>query len=85
VCLGIPGQVVELVDGTADQLAMVDVDGARRRVNVGMLDHPPGPGDWVVVHLGFAMESVDEEEARAMMPGPELVGPPPESVGHGDA
>jgi hydrogenase expression/formation protein HypC len=67
VCLAIPGQVVELVDDL-NRLAKVDVAGVRRTVNVGLLDGEPGgigPGDWVLIHVGFAISKVDEEEARA--------------------
>ncbi len=45
MCLGIPGQVVEIVDGFNDQLALVDVEGAQRRINIGMLDAAPEPAD----------------------------------------
>ena len=46
MCLGIPGRVVEMVDGHGDQLAMIDVEGVQRTINIGMLDEPrdPGPG-----------------------------------------
>ncbi|MGH2914167.1 MAG: HypC/HybG/HupF family hydrogenase formation chaperone [Solirubrobacteraceae bacterium] len=68
MCLAIPGQVVELVDET-NRLAMVEVAGVRRRVNVGLLDDDDvggvGPGDWVLIHVGFAISKVDESEARA--------------------
>jgi hydrogenase expression/formation protein HypC len=68
VCLAIPGQVVEIVDGER-RLAKVDVAGVRRNVNVGLLDAQDGagvgPGDWVLIHVGFAISKVDEEEARA--------------------
>ena len=63
MCLGIPGQVVEIVDGYAGQLALVDVEGAKRRVNIGMLTEPPDPGVWVLIHLGFAVEVIDAQEA----------------------
>jgi hydrogenase expression/formation protein HypC len=65
--LAIPGQVVEVVD-EANRLAKVDVAGVRRTVNVGLLDGEDGgvgPGDWVLIHVGFALSKVDEEEARA--------------------
>lgn len=64
MCLAIPGEVVELVAGSDDQLAVVDVAGVRRRINVGLLG-PGGvaPGEWVLVHVGFAMTKVDESEA----------------------
>lgn len=74
MCLGIPGQVVEIVDGFADQLALVDVEGARRRVNVGLLDARPEPGSWVLIHMGFALEVVDEDQAAAALSGLELLG-----------
>jgi hydrogenase expression/formation protein HypC len=69
VCLAIPGQIVELVD-PVNHLAQVDVAGVRRNVNVGLLGDGepgsgPGPGDWVLIHVGFAISQVDEEEALA--------------------
>ena len=67
MCLAIPGQVLEIVD-EANRLAKVDVAGVRRNVNVGLLDDDAGgvgPGDWVLIHVGFAISKVDEEEARA--------------------
>ncbi len=66
MCLAIPGQVIEIVD-EANRLAKVDVAGVRRNVNVGLLDGDGGvhAGDWVLIHVGFAISQVDEEEARA--------------------
>jgi hydrogenase expression/formation protein HypC len=67
VCLAIPGQIVDVVD-PANQLAQVDVAGVRRNVNIGLLGENgagPGPGDWVLIHVGFAISQVDEEEALA--------------------
>jgi hydrogenase expression/formation protein HypC len=67
VCLAIPGQVVELID-PANHIAKVEVAGVRRNVNIGLLvdgDAGVGPGDWVLIHVGFAISKVDEEEARA--------------------
>ena len=67
MCLAIPGQVLELVD-EANRLAKVDVAGVRRNVNVGLLDAEGGgvePGDWVLIHVGFAISKVDEDEAEA--------------------
>jgi hydrogenase expression/formation protein HypC len=63
VCLAIPGQIVELVD-EPNQLAKVEVAGVRRNVNIGLLDDV-GPGDWVLIHVGFAISQIDEDEARA--------------------
>lgn len=65
MCLAIPGQIVKMVDD-ANHLAQVDVAGVRRNVNVGLLDSEPvGPGDWVLIHVGFAISRVDEAEALA--------------------
>ena len=77
MCLGIPGRVVEMVSGYGDQLALVDVEGARRRVNIGLLEgDPPRPGEWVLIHMGFAVERVDAE-GRAGPRGPAAAGPRP--------
>jgi hydrogenase expression/formation protein HypC len=66
MCLAIPGQIVEMVD-EATRIAQVDVAGVHRNVNIGLLDDDGGvgPGDWVLIHVGFAMSRVDEEEALA--------------------
>lgn len=67
MCLAIPGEVIEIVD-PENRLAQVDVAGVRRSVNVGLLDedgHSAEPGDWVLIHVGFAISQVDEEEALA--------------------
>jgi hydrogenase expression/formation protein HypC len=67
MCLAIPGQLVEVVD-EANRLAKVDVAGVQRSVNIGLLDEDGagvGPGDWVLIHVGFAISQVDEEEAIA--------------------
>ena len=67
MCLAIPGQIVEVVDDER-RLAKVEVAGVRRSVNIGLLDVDGagvGPGDWVLIHVGFAISQVDEEEARA--------------------
>jgi hydrogenase expression/formation protein HypC len=67
MCLAIPGQIVEVVD-PVNQLARVDVAGVRRNVNIGLLGENgagPGPGDWVLIHVGFAISQVDEDEAMA--------------------
>ena len=67
MCLGIPGEVVELVPGQPD-LARVDVSGVKRVINVGLLsDEPPAPGDWVLIHVGFALSKIDEEEAASAL------------------
>ncbi|WP_430334317.1 HypC/HybG/HupF family hydrogenase formation chaperone [Rhodococcus sp. ACT016] len=85
MCLGIPGQVVRMLDGYGGQLALVDVEGRERKVNVGMLeDIALGPGDWVVIHMGFAVERVDREGAERAMAGLELMGRPREPRDGGD-
>ncbi len=64
MCLAIPGQVVELVP-EQPALVKVDVAGVRRNVNVGLFE--PGEidlGDWVLIHVGFALSKVSETEAR---------------------
>ncbi len=70
MCLAIPGRVVEVVD-EQNRLARVDVAGVRRMVNIGLLDADDdggaAPGDWVLIHVGFAMSRIDEEEARATL------------------
>jgi hydrogenase expression/formation protein HypC len=67
MCLGIPGEVVELDPGQRD-LAKVNVSGVRRLVNIGLLsDDPPKPGEWVLIHVGFALSKIDEQEAAAAM------------------
>jgi hydrogenase expression/formation protein HypC len=67
MCLAIPGQVVEVLDAE-NRIAQVDVAGVRRSVNIGLLDEDGDsaePGDWVLIHVGFAISKVDEEEATA--------------------
>jgi hydrogenase expression/formation protein HypC len=70
MCLAIPGQVIEFVD-QGNQIAKVDVVGVRRNINVGLLADDEGggavPGDWVLIHVGFALSKVDEEEAHATL------------------
>lgn len=65
MCLGIPAQVKEFVDGTDRQIAEVDVEGVRRKVNVGLVEEDGlETGDWILLHVGFAISIIDEEEAR---------------------
>jgi hydrogenase expression/formation protein HypC len=64
MCLGIPGEVVELLDPER-HLAKVDVAGVRRNINLSLLqDEAIGPGDWVLIHVGFAMAKIDQAEAE---------------------
>lgn len=75
MCLGIPGQVVQMLPGYGDQLALVDVAGEHRKVNVGMLPEATvAPGDWVIIHMGFAVEKTDRAGADAAMRGLQLLG-----------
>ena len=66
MCLGIPGQVIEVVDREGG-LARVDISGVRREVSVALVDEPATPiepGEWVLIHVGFALARIDEDEAR---------------------
>ena len=66
MCLGIPGQIVEVVD-PVHHIAKAEVSGVRRNVNIGLLAETPGAvgvGDWVLIHVGFAMSKIDEQEAK---------------------
>jgi hydrogenase expression/formation protein HypC len=75
MCLGIPGQVVRMLDGYNDQVALVDVVGEHRKVNVGMLPEETfAPGDWVIIHMGFVVEKTDKAGADEAMAGLELIG-----------
>lgn len=64
MCLGVPGQIVEFLDPTR-HLAKAEISGVRRAINVGLLV-PDGlaVGDWVLIHVGFALSKIDEDEAR---------------------
>jgi hydrogenase expression/formation protein HypC len=67
MCLGIPGQIIK-IDDVGKKLATVDVSGVKRQVNIACIVSPEHPveacvGDWVLVHVGFAMSRIDESEA----------------------
>lgn len=67
MCLAIPGQIVELLDGD-HQYAMVDVSGVRRKININLLkSEGAGLGDWVLIHVGFAMSKISEEQAMEQL------------------
>lgn len=75
MCLAIPGQVVEFLPGNADQLALVDVVGVKRRINIGLLeDVALRVGDYVLIHVGFAMSKIDEQEAAEALSMLETMG-----------
>ncbi len=74
MCLGIPGQLREISPVTP-HLARVDVSGVTRTVNIGLLeDEPLIAGDWILIHVGFAMSKIDEAEAEAALASLELMG-----------
>ena len=74
MCLGIPGRLVEFVDAN-DQLARADVSGVTRIINIGLLeDERLEPGDWVLIHVGFAMSKIDEDEANLALSSLKLMG-----------
>ncbi len=78
MCLGIPGQIVEFVD-QQHHIAKAEVSGVRRNVNVGLLSEGADAvdvGDWVLIHVGFALSKIDEEEARATREFLEKLGEP---------
>jgi len=81
MCLGIPGQVLEVLGEHDGQLALVDVQGAHRKVNLGILEEPPVAGDWILIHMGFAMEVIDGRRAEEALTGLETMGRPREVPG----
>ncbi len=75
MCLGIPGRVVRTLEGNGGLLALVDVLGAQRPINLGMLEHPEVPsGSWVLIHMGFALEVIGPEQAERALSGLEMMG-----------
>jgi hydrogenase expression/formation protein HypC len=78
MCLAIPGQIVEWVDQELN-IAKAQVSDVRRNVNVGLLAQTEDSveiGDWVLIHVGFAMSKIDEEEARSTREFLEQLGDP---------
>jgi hydrogenase expression/formation protein HypC len=76
MCLGIPGQLVEIVD-EKEHRGIADVDGVRREVNIGLVLGEAGgikEGDWILIHVGFAMSKIDEEEAQRTLDFLKLMG-----------
>lgn len=74
MCLGIPGQIVELLS-EHEHLARVDVSGVGRTINIGLLeDEQLAPGDCVLIHVGFAMSKIDEDEARLALASLKMMG-----------
>jgi hydrogenase expression/formation protein HypC len=74
MCLGIPGQIIDIVDD-ANSIAKVNVSGVKRNVSVALV-RPEGiaPGDWVLIHVGFAMSKIDELEAQETMKALQMMG-----------
>jgi hydrogenase expression/formation protein HypC len=69
VCLGIPGEIIELTaEHEHEDMAVVAVEGVKRLINIGLLaDEGLAPGDWIIVHLGFAFSRIDEAQAKASL------------------
>jgi hydrogenase expression/formation protein HypC len=72
MCLGIPGQVVELLDHP--DLALVDVYGAKRQINMGLLEEGPKPGEWILIHVGFALQKLSDDEVELAQKQLEMMG-----------
>jgi hydrogenase expression/formation protein HypC len=74
MCLGIPGQIVEIVDEPF-QIAKVDVSGVKRGVSIALLGPDEvAPGDWVLIHVGFAMSKISEQEAQESLKALQALG-----------
>ncbi len=74
MCLGIPGQIVEIVDENF-QIAKVDVSGVKRGINIALVANEGiAPGDWVLIHVGFAMSKINEQEAQETLKALEHMG-----------
>ncbi|MDQ5814294.1 MAG: HypC/HybG/HupF family hydrogenase formation chaperone [Actinomycetota bacterium] len=76
MCLGIPGQIVEIIDEDI-YLAKASVGGVRRNINIGLVHHDEERievGDWVLIHVGFAMSKLDEAEAHSALRALEEIG-----------
>lgn len=74
MCLAIPGKILAFVDPEL-QLAKVEVGGVRRNINVALLESDPvNIGDWVLIHVGFAISRIDEQEAQATLQALEEIG-----------
>jgi hydrogenase expression/formation protein HypC len=76
MCLGIPGRIVEIIDEDLT-LAKAEVSGVRRNINIGLVHYDEERvevGDWVLIHVGFAMSKIDEKEAHATLRALEGIG-----------
>lgn len=72
MCLAIPGQIRSLIN---EETALVDIGGVAKEVDIELIEDPV-PGDWVIVHVGFALNRIDEEEARRTLAALEAAGTP---------
>jgi hydrogenase expression/formation protein HypC len=76
MCLGIPGRIVEIIDEDLT-IAKAEVSGVRRNINIGLVHYDEERvevGDWVLIHVGFAMSKIDEKEAHATLRALEAIG-----------
>jgi hydrogenase expression/formation protein HypC len=74
MCLAIPGKIIEIASDNPES-ALIDVVGVRRRVDLGLLqDDRPVPGDWVLIHVGFAMSKISEQDATEQMETLKMLG-----------
>jgi hydrogenase expression/formation protein HypC len=76
MCLGIPGRIVEIIDEGLT-LAKAEVSGVRRNINIGLVHHEEEQveiGDWVLIHVGFAMSKLNETEAQSQLQALEDIG-----------
>ncbi len=75
MCLAIPGRIVEFLPGNDDQLALVDVVGVKRKINIGLMeDEELHVGDYILIHVGFAMSKINESEAAEALSMLEMMG-----------
>ncbi|HEX4430416.1 MAG TPA: HypC/HybG/HupF family hydrogenase formation chaperone [Frankiaceae bacterium] len=75
MCLAIPGRIVEFLPGNGDQLALVDVVGVKRKINIGLMeDEELNVGDYILIHVGFAMSKINESEAAEALSMLEMMG-----------
>jgi hydrogenase expression/formation protein HypC len=74
MCLAIPGKIIEIAAENSSS-ALVDVMGVRRHVDLGLLEEDkPTPGDWVLIHVGYAMSKISEQDASEQMRTLEMLG-----------
>ena len=74
MCLAIPGKIVEIAEGQ-NEVGIVEVTGVRRKVQLGLLSEDmPVKGDWVLIHVGFAMSKIDEREAALALASLRMMG-----------